>query len=76
MFSSVASLAPQHFSTLSHKRYDFGGGKKNVMENKIYVLIFSESFYKTFPILRVTEPRIIINVHRSLRKVPVIPIIF
>jgi len=46
------------------------------MENKMYVLIFSETFSKSFPTLRITESRIVINVHRSLCQVPVIPIRF
>ena len=39
--SFVASLTPPHFSTLSHKRYDF---RKNVTEHKMCVLIFSTIF--------------------------------
>ena len=34
----VASLAPQYFSTLSHKRHDF---RKKVIKHKICVFIFS-----------------------------------
>jgi len=44
------------------------------MENKMYVVIFSENFSKIFPSLRITEPRIIINVHRSFCEVSVTPI--
>ena len=39
--SFVASLAPPHFSTLSHKRHDF---RKNVTEYKICAFIFSTTF--------------------------------
>jgi hypothetical protein len=41
ILSSVASLAPSHFSTLSHKRPDF---RKEVIEHKICVLIFFATF--------------------------------
>jgi predicted CDP-diglyceride synthetase/phosphatidate cytidylyltransferase len=41
ILSFVACLALQNFSTLSHKRHDF---RKNVIENKMCVLIFSTSF--------------------------------
>jgi hypothetical protein len=54
--------------TLSHKRHDF---RKNVIEHKMRVLIFSTSLSQTFLILRRIQ-RDIINVHRSLRKSPVI----
>jgi hypothetical protein len=38
ILSSVASLAPSYFSTLSHKRHDFR--EKKMAEQKICVLIF------------------------------------
>jgi hypothetical protein len=37
----VALLAPPYFSTLSHQRRDF---RKNVVEHKMFVLIFSTTF--------------------------------
>jgi hypothetical protein len=65
---SVACLAVPYFSTLSHKQEDT---RKNVIEYKICVLVFSANLSVTFLILRKTERGIIINVHRSLCKVPV-----
>jgi len=41
VLSCVASLAVQHVSTLSHKRHDF---RKNVIERKICIFIFSTTF--------------------------------
>jgi len=43
MWSSVACPAVQYFSTLSHKRHDFRE-KKNIIEYKLRVLIFSALF--------------------------------
>ena len=37
----AASLAPSHFSTLSHKRRDF---RRNVMGHKMCTSIFSKTF--------------------------------
>jgi hypothetical protein len=42
ILSSVACLALHYFSTLSHKRHGFRG--KNVIEHKIYVMLFSKPF--------------------------------
>ena len=48
--SFVAPRSPPHFSTLSHKRYDF---RKKVTEHKMCVFILSTTFaQKTFLILR------------------------
>jgi hypothetical protein len=44
IFSTVASLAPPYFSTLSHKCHDFRKKKKKGTEYKTRVLIFSTTF--------------------------------
>jgi hypothetical protein len=41
ILSSVACLTVPYFSTLPHKRYEF---RENVIEQKIYVLIFCTNF--------------------------------
>ena len=65
--------AMQHFSTLSHKRYDF---RKKVTEHKMCALISSTTLSEKFLILRRTGRDIIENVYWSLCKVPVIIVIF
>jgi hypothetical protein len=73
MLSIVVCPALAYFSTLSHTRHDF---LENVIEQKN---VYFDSLYKTsveiFLILGGTE-RDIINVQTSLRKVPVILVIF
>jgi hypothetical protein len=69
ILSSVACLAVPNVSTLSHKRYDF---RKNVTEHKLCVLISLQLLSETFLIIRRIQQDIIINVHRSSCKVPVI----
>jgi hypothetical protein len=41
ILSSAASLAPQYFSTISHKRHDF---RETVTGYKTCILIFSTTF--------------------------------
>jgi hypothetical protein len=74
ILSSVACLALQYFSTLSHKRHDFH--KKKVIEHKTWFLIICTILSETFPILRRIEGDMMENADRSLRTVPVILVIF
>ena len=67
--STVACLALQYISTLSHKRNDF---RKNKLLNTKCVLIFSVNLSEIFLILKRTEPDVIKNVYWSLRKIPLI----
>ena len=57
----VVCTALKYFSTLSHKWHDFRK-KKNAIERKTCVLIFSTNFSETFIILRRTELDMNINV--------------
>ena len=58
MLSSVACLATQYSSKLSHKRRDF---RKEVIRHKMCASIFSTTFFsETFLILRRGERDIII----------------
>jgi hypothetical protein len=68
ILSSVTCMAVPYFSALLYKRRDF---RKKLLNIKC-VLIFSTTFVRKFLILRRTERDIIINVHRSSCKVPVI----
>ena len=69
MMSSVASLALPYFSTIF-------GEKKKAIEHKIRVLIYSATLTAKFLILRTIQRDIVINVHGSLCRVPVIPVRF
>ena len=53
ILSSVVCPTQPNFSTLSHKRHDFGEeGGGGVTEHKMCVLIFSTRLCETFLILR------------------------
>ena len=58
------------FSTLYHKRHDFL--KREVIEIKICVLVFSATFSEIFLILRRTRQDVIKNVYRYSYKLSVI----
>jgi hypothetical protein len=66
---SVACLAVPYFSTLSHKRHDFRG---KVIEHKMCVLIFCTTLVWRIFILGRIQRDIVINVHRSACKVPLL----
>jgi len=66
--SSVTFPVLSYFTALSQKRNDF---RKNVIEYKMCVLVFSATFPEIFLILRRT-PRDIINLQRSSCRQPVI----
>jgi len=73
VLSSVVCPALQYFSTLSHKRHDF---RRNVIQHKMCVLIFSTTLSETIFILRRNERDMINNVYRSSCKVPFILVRF
>ena len=68
-YTYVASL----FFTLSNKLNDF---RKNVTEHKMSVLIISINLPEIFLIIRRIQRDIIINVHRSSRRVSVVLVRF
>jgi len=58
ILASAACPGVQYFSTLSHKRHDFGG---KVTEHKMCAFIFCANLSEIFYILRRIERDIIIN---------------
>jgi hypothetical protein len=73
ILSSVARIALPYFSTLSHKRYDF---RKKLLNIKCVFWFYLQLLFEIFIILRGIHRDGIINVHRSLCKVPVIRVRF
>ena len=69
VFLSVACLALPYYSKLSHKLHDF---RKNVIKHRFSLQIL----YEIFLILRRIQRDVIINVHGSSCKTPVILVIF
>ena len=69
ILSSVIFLDLPYFSTLSHKGHDF---RKNVIEHKMCILFSLQMLSPVFLILRRSQRDIIIIVHRSSCKEPVI----
>ena len=69
ILSSVATMAPPCFSTLSHKRHDL---REKVVDREMCVLILATTFTETFPFARRSQRDIVINVHWSSCKVLVI----
>jgi hypothetical protein len=69
MLSPLACLAFSYFLTLSHKQHDF---RKKLFNTKYLFSYSLQIVSETFLILRRVDRDIIINVHRSSCKVPVI----
>ena len=70
ILSSVTCLAVAYLSSLSLKQHDF---RKNYIERKICVLLFSTTLSEMTVILRRNEGHVIIYVYWSSCKVLVIP---
>ena len=71
----VGCLNEKHFSTLCQKGYYFQK-KKNVIEHKMCVSIFSTNLSETFAILRRNERDMVVNLYWSSCKLNVIPVRF
>ena len=70
MLSTVAPLVLPYFSTVSHNRNEFW--KKKLLNTKRVFWIPLQILSEIFLILRRIQQAIIINLHRSSSKVPVI----
>ena len=73
ILSFVTCQAVQCSSTLSHKRHDF---RKKTVDHKFLSRISLQYLSQIFSILRRIQRGVIINLHRSSCKVPVIVVIF
>jgi hypothetical protein len=71
ILSSVTCLTVQYFSTLSHKRHDFRGGKSSLNTKCVFSFISLQLLSETFLILRRTERDVIKNVYWCLCQVAV-----
>jgi hypothetical protein len=69
----LSSLAPPHFSNLSHKRQEF---RINVTGEKINVLILPTISFEIFLLQKRIQREIIINVKKFLCKVSIILVRF
>ena len=70
--NTVASLSVPYFLPLSHKRHDFRGEKKKLLNTKCVFWYSVQILSGIFLILRITERDIIINIHMYSCEVPVI----
>jgi hypothetical protein len=73
ILSSATCLVLRYFSALYHKRHDFW---EKVIEHKTCVLILCTSFGWNILILRRIKRDIVLNVHMSSCKVPVVLVRF
>jgi len=71
LYCHLACQALPYFSTLFHKRQDFGG-KKNLVKIKYVFWISLQFFSESSLILRRIRRDTVMNVHRSSCKVPII----
>ena len=69
MLSSVVCPAVPSFSTLSHKQHDF---RKMLLNIKCVFGFSVQLLSETYIIVGITERDIVVNVHRSSCKVPVV----
>jgi hypothetical protein len=72
ILSAVACLAPPHFSIWSYKQNNFlGGGGGGLMKTNMCLIFSATSVEKSLKLRRIQRD-VIINIHTSPSKVPVI----